>query len=287
MAGLIDWRVLRQAHVTQASSAICTFYVLDLSRIGGPVLRFHDMGSGDYIRWQGQNYQPMPIQIEGFEFSSAGTQPRPTMRCSNITGAFMILCRDFNDLIGGVLIRKRTFESYLDGKPLYDPDVHLPDDIWYIIQKSNENNQMVEFQLGTAMDVEGVQLPGRTCLAGTCTWHYRANGCGFAENRAVATVDDVGIPTTQVYRGRWGAGVAYAVGNVVYLSAVSRNQYYYCKVAHTSVGERPPSHEPGLWTADECSKNLKGCSLRFQAASHMGLPFGAFPGIARLPIQGA
>ena len=50
--------------------------------------------------------------------------------------------------------------KYLDGQPEADPDEHFPIEIWYVEQKLSENNEYVEFELSSALDFSGKQLPG-------------------------------------------------------------------------------------------------------------------------------
>lgn len=64
--------------------------------------------------------------------------------------------------------------------PTADPNSYLPDEIWYISQKTSENAQIVEFELGVPIDLEGVMIPGRPIQANLCWWRYRGDGCGYA-----------------------------------------------------------------------------------------------------------
>src|SRR3546814_18403294 len=59
------------------------------------------------------------------------------------------------------LTRRRTLAKYLDGMPDADPDEEFPPEIWFIEQKVGETSEAVEFELASAMDFQGVQLPRR------------------------------------------------------------------------------------------------------------------------------
>ena len=95
---------------------------------------------GDVV-WQGQTYIALPVQAEGFDISAKGELPRPKIAIANIQGLFSALIREYDDLIGAKIIRKRTFARYLDavnfknGNANADPNIAFPDDIWYFEQK--------------------------------------------------------------------------------------------------------------------------------------------------------
>ena len=106
-----------------------------------------------------------------------------------------------NDLAGAKLTRIRTLERFLDaesfgtdsfieeedsvggsdaftmenddtfqreelGNPYQDPDStqRFPDEVYFVDRKVNENKEVVEFELCSALDLAGVRLPKRQCL---------------------------------------------------------------------------------------------------------------------------
>jgi lambda family phage minor tail protein L len=174
-------------------------FVLDLSRFNAPdpLLYFH-AGTNELesdVIWQGITYTRYPIQATGFEWKSQGTLPRPHFAASNVTGVISALCRMYGDMVGAKVIRKRTLIRYLDaanfanGNPYADPNTYLPDDIFFVNQKTRESLDVVEFELATAFDVEGKQLPGRQVITNACPWRYRGDGCGYA-GPPVADIND-------------------------------------------------------------------------------------------------
>lgn len=155
---------------------------------GFPVLRWHPgtKVSGLPIVWQGQEYQPFPIEAEDFEYTGGGKLPRPKLRASNIGGQLGALIRTMNDGLGAMITRKRTFGKFLDaanfvgGNPNADPDQHMPDEIFYLARKASENPIFVEFELALPFDVAGLRIPRRQVIAGTCQWVYRSAECSYA-----------------------------------------------------------------------------------------------------------
>jgi lambda family phage minor tail protein L len=156
---------------------------------------------GANVTWQGQIYTRYPIEASGFEKNGSGQQPRPILRVANIDGLIGALSAANDDLIKAKFIRRRTYLKYLDainfvaGNPTADPNVHFDDEIWFIDRKSNSDQRIVEFELVSAFDLQGVQLPRRQCIQNVCTWRYRSAECGYAGG-AVADKNDV--PTSDI-----------------------------------------------------------------------------------------
>lgn len=175
-----------------------TVYELDASSFGADQLFFHQHLQSGVIWWQGQEYGAWPIEATGFERTS-DQPPNPRLRVSNIDGRIGALCLLFDDMVGAKLIRRQTLVKYLDsanfpgGNPAADPDEHFPDEIWYIERKVSEDFETIEFELTTAIDLNGEQLPGRQIIAGMCGWiirgGYRGPYCGYS-GPAVADADD-------------------------------------------------------------------------------------------------
>ncbi|WP_443096809.1 phage minor tail protein L [Stenotrophomonas sp. PUT21] len=66
-----------------------------------------------------------------------------------------------------------TNNPVYDRQPTADPNEHFLDEIWFIERKVSEDFETVEFELATAIDLNGEQLPGRQIIAGTCGWLIR------------------------------------------------------------------------------------------------------------------
>jgi lambda family phage minor tail protein L len=190
--------VVRQDVAQLAPLEMVEMFVFDPSVIGQPagnILRWHPgtTVSGTAIIWQGKEYQPMPIEATDFEYSSAGTLPRPKVRISNIGGTTGAYVRTMQDALGARVTRKRTLGKYLDavnfpgGNPNANPNTGYPDEIFYVARKSVENPIFVEFELALPFDVAGVQLPRRQVIAATCQWVYRSAECSYA-GRAVQDI---------------------------------------------------------------------------------------------------
>lgn len=165
--------------------AIVELFELDLSVLGvtvNPILRFCNYTNGSTsIYWQGFEYPPYPIEVKGYEFNGKGTLPRPNAKVSNFQGVITNLVLTYDDLLGAKFTRKRTLAKYLDGMPNANTTMSFPDDVYFIERKANENALVVEFELVSALDLEGFMLPNRI-MTTSCRWVYKSAQCGYTGN---------------------------------------------------------------------------------------------------------
>jgi lambda family phage minor tail protein L len=185
-------------------SAVIELYKLDLNTKQHGVTAtytFHDgknvlsNGSTDIV-WAGTTFLAFPVKVEGYEYQGNGQLPQPRLKVANINGMITELLKTIrvlnpgNDLIGAKLTRIRTFGRFLDAvnfeggvNPTADPTAEWPREVYYIIQKSAETRDLVEFTLASAFDLQGVRAPKRQCLSNLCSWVYRSSECGYTNNR--------------------------------------------------------------------------------------------------------
>lgn len=150
-----------------------------------------DFGSTSSSKYSLRTYQPLPIESEGWEIrgSGSGSLPRPTVRMGNINQFFRTYLADWDDLVGAKIIRRKTLEKYLGT----NPPVEFNRDVFYIERKSVETPVIVEFELVSGFDVEGIKLPRRNILAARCPWKYKdttQGGCDWEQDSRLAGVTD-------------------------------------------------------------------------------------------------
>jgi len=180
-----------------AAGNIIDLYEIDATSIGSTVFRWvADVNElNNDVVWQGNAYSRFPIEADGFSRSGKGTQPRPVIKVSNITGAVGLLTKSYQDMIGAKFTRKRTFVKYLDavnftsGNAQADPLASFADEIWYVDRKSAENGVFIEFELASAMDLTDAKIPKRQVTQHVCAWQYRSAECSYAGG-AVADIND-------------------------------------------------------------------------------------------------
>lgn len=179
---------------------VIQLYVVDASELGAEMYRFHSHQTAEPIVFQGLEYDPWPMEATGFEMTGNG-QPSPRLKMGNVGGFLTALCLSFDDLVGSVVTRKRTLGKYLDGQPTADPDEEWPQDIWYVEQKLSGNSEYVEFELASALDFQGAQLPARQIIANHCPWRYRGAECGYT---GPPVADEYDIITTDAAKDKCG-----------------------------------------------------------------------------------
>ena len=157
----------------------------------GDVNYFHGYTQVGNIVWQGQQYQPWPIETEGFELTG-GQQPTPKVQLGNIDNAIGILCDQLQDMLGAEVTVHDTYGQFLDGQPDADPTQEVAN-LWIIERKSRDTGDVIEFELSNPINVDGAMLPGRQILADVCGWiaigGYRGPQCGYTGG-PVADIND-------------------------------------------------------------------------------------------------
>lgn len=178
--------------------AIWEGFILDTTALGGSLYYFTAMGAAT---WQGNAYAAFPIEAEGFEWNTSGKLPRPRVRVANVDGAVGILVRDAQDLVGAKVTRKRTFVKYLDGQPAADPTAGFPDEVYFIEQKTLETSEVIEFEMVSGLDLEGLKLPKRVIQATVCPFTFKGVECGYSG------ADSTCLKTLDACKLKFGAGV--------------------------------------------------------------------------------
>ena len=163
-------------------------YELDMTKIGGPLLRYH-AGTNELkqsLIWQGNPYPFLPLFASGFEWSGKGPFPQPKLNVANIDGYFTTLTLATDDMIGTKVTRRRTLARFLDAanfssgvNPTADPTQEFNKDVFYIERKAQDLGAVITFDLKTSFDMQGVMIPLRLILQNVCTWEYRSADCGW------------------------------------------------------------------------------------------------------------
>lgn len=300
----ISTKSINSESMSLTPSALITLFEVDISDIAFSqglsssisVFRFHNniKLTNNNIFWQGNEYIAAPIFAQGFEVTSKGTLPVPKLSIS-VNDAGIILLSSFkaelaqlNDLVGAKVTRIRTFAKFLDANnfsqnsypPSFspDPNAEFPRDIYYIDRKVAENKYNIQFEMASLLDTEGIKLPARLVLAERCVWSYRGEGCQYAgipvadyNNQKI--LEQLNISSIN-QRGLYDSHLTYNIGDSVYLIKDSI-QYHFVANQNTVISSPP---NPNYWIADECSKLLAGCRLRFNGI----LPTSAFEGANRV-----
>ena len=179
----------------------------------GAELSVEDYSVKRDLIWQGNVYEPMPIQSDGLEMRGDGRASTPSLALANnidaIQGAISAMCLQFDDFGGSRITVYNTLAQYLDadnfsdGNPQANPS-EFRKQVWYIEQKVSENASQVTFELSNPIDFEGARIPSRE-ITSFCHWcmhgRYRQSECGYM-GTAMFTKD--GMPTSDVSKDECG-----------------------------------------------------------------------------------
>ena len=174
-------------HIQRSSlGAEVVLFELDLTIFGEGVLRFTSATeNSSAIQFGGVNYSPYPIVASGFEVTTDGPLPQPTLTVANVTGLFNALVEQHNDLEGAVLRRIRTYERFLDNGPDPDPTATRPPDVYELSQKTHHDNESIQWRCVSQIDQEGVTLPNRKIVRDYCGHQTRTwDGTQFVYTNA-------------------------------------------------------------------------------------------------------
>lgn len=262
-------------------------------------------------------YTAIPLEIEGIEITGAGVMARPTLRTANIPVLTRSISSDDDgvsdeqtlydilvdeglenneDLLNTRIDFRRTLKTNLFDKDDSDPSsspVEFPSQSYIIDRVSAEDNLIVEFELASPMDVEGLMLPNRVVIGRYCVWRYQggpldndggcnwpldSNGRFFDEEDNLITRD---ISTISA----WSSTATYTKADKVKTTTNSHTQIW--EAIRDVPANKDPEKVGSYWKRlDVCSKTLNGCKIRFQGNNTNAnlvdtgqqLPFGGFPG---------
>lgn len=142
------------------------------------------------IIWQGETFEPMPLEVSGLEMRSDGKASAPTFSMANniggIQNAVSALCLQFGDFAGAKLKVITTLAKYLDAENFSAGNStasnEAKEQLWYIEQKTSENASAVTFELSNPIDFEGLKIPVRQ-ISNYCHWcamgNFRGEECQY------------------------------------------------------------------------------------------------------------
>ena len=225
--GGVTWEtispVYEQLYKLEPEAIVELFHLEFTSAINGAKddLYFHAGTNGIPVSlvFDGITYTAAPVEADGFEKKVNGALPRPTLRVANVNNAITSLMHRSTNPINPLMAkvtRIRTCKKFIDAVNFFDQvytyqdgdtaitqggdtlvfaahgtgdgTARFPDEVWYIDRISSENQQLVEFELASKLELTNVLLPRRTVVE-HCPWRYRGTECGYTGG-PVAKTDD-------------------------------------------------------------------------------------------------
>lgn len=230
--------------------ALIDLYIVDLAPIGYPVQLYFQASSplGTSLWFGGKEYVSRGIMVTGFERSSQDVPPEPSLIISNVDKGGYALLETYGEMLGATITRLQTYDVFLDfledgvtQNPMRDSSaMHFPE-IWGIEQKDGSDNEVIKWRLKSILDLRGKKVPNRLVLKDICQRRYRY----------------------------WNAS----------LGAFTYSKVCACPYAGTVYYKRDGTVSTNP-ADDDCTKDFKGCQLRFKGQP---LPGWFFPGVSKLP----
>lgn len=214
----------------------------------------HYTTGGTAVFFGGTAYVPTSMQADGFDRSSKGTLPTPTLTIVDVAGTLGALLDNASevlknkDLLGTIVTRVVTFRRFLDPESGgTEPNTSLPAEVYKIERKSKQSRDLLEFSLVSVLDMEGRLVPKRLILKDVCTFVYRTY--------------DPSIITVPPYPFR------------------SEGRDNDCPYTGTTHYFDPDGIETTIEN-DVCGHTFSDCLLRFPQPSQ--IPFRGFIGVSRV-----
>lgn len=297
---------VQQESYLASPSTLISLYILDGTAIGfDEILYFVDGQATSYqsLVFNSQSYLPFPIITKGMTADGQGKVSRPSIIAANINGFVSNLLLPNGNLVGAKIIRRRVFARFLDavnfvnginpyGAP--NPSAAYPDEIWIVNRKIKEDQQQVEWEMASPIELDGIRLPRRQITATVCGFiKYRDpdtcgyNGLPVADRNGKLFVGGAGTYgfTTLTDQGEYDSATTYNAGDFVNVPSpipqFSGLPVLFVCLANGTVGnQNSPINNPSLWVQDACPKSLGACKLRFP---NQPLRYGGFPGVSTAP----
>lgn len=283
-------------------SAIVCFYKIDLKGKGSYLFHAGENGYRKCMIFNGEKYDFFPIKVDGFEVQGGGKLPRPKMTFSNHQGNISIRLGAFKDFINYKVTRIKTFVKFLDNENFPDnvnphadpnPDASFSEDIFYVNQKIKEDDNIVEFELVSLLELQNARVPARIMYSNYCGWQYRSNiGCKYKgkpiadgkNKRFVPSGYSGAMVGSEVYLtgevleqefaktgedgfySGWNRSIKYNKGDVVRIEPFNDDKDIYPASIYVCLEDGTRSYpvtDRKNWTLDACDKTLCGCRLRF------------------------
>jgi lambda family phage minor tail protein L len=157
---------IQQEIQLQATDAIIELFELDCTQLGGTIYRFSpQLGANNQpITFNNQIWNPLPIMIEGLNYSGSEAPAKPSITLSNVSKVMLPAVINQGDIVGAKLTRWRTFAKYLSTGSQPSGTSFLPRDIWYIERKEHHNKLSIKWMLTSELNKANRKLPRRLFL---------------------------------------------------------------------------------------------------------------------------
>lgn len=154
---------IREDSVNNYAGDLVELITIDATDLGGTVLYLTPSGLG--VKWQGNDYIAIPINISGQSIELKNAPARPKLSIAADRSTMLInMINSYSDLVGAKVSYTTTFSKYLDNGTEPDPTQYTPYEYYKIIQKESFSRSGIVFVLANPMDIPGIMIPRRQIL---------------------------------------------------------------------------------------------------------------------------
>lgn len=126
------------------------------------------------VAFAGVTYQPIPVQMEGFERTGRGPVPRITITVPDVDNLATQLLAAYKDLLGCKITRRQVFRSALDDGAYPDPTDFYGPEVFYVDRVvKHVPGEIVVLECASPLDIQGTKIPNRQMIRDVCSHTYR------------------------------------------------------------------------------------------------------------------
>lgn len=128
-------------------------------------------GSGGSVSFNGNTYEPFPMELTDVEWTSDGAQNRPKAVLANVISlrrnTLFGVGFKYEDLIGAKITKRTTLAKYLL------QGYEFPKKVYIIDRITSRNPLTIEVELASPFDLQNVRIPNRVVTGKYCPWNYQ------------------------------------------------------------------------------------------------------------------
>ena len=342
-------QLIENTQIQEVDDALIHLFELKLPEPSSTTLFFHDglnfdsSAAGKDIYFPTKDgttlneYVAFPITIDGLEIKPGGGSNKPTLSMANIPVLSRTIVNN-NDGIGDETNLEQIFadegmssaQDFLNGTLTYRSTllkytsevgdspalpIEYPSSVFILDRVSNEQSEVIQFELTTPADLDNVELPNRRAVGKYCAWEYQGalfkrSGCTVPANAFGIFYDeddklitaDINAAQSSGLLSTWSSSATYVKDQKVRKVFANAGGWRIYQALRSVPADKNPETNSYYWKRlDVCGKRISSCKLRFHsivadiAANESSLrdtiitdpvyfnrgrslPFGGFPG---------
>jgi lambda family phage minor tail protein L len=125
------------------------------------------------ISFGGQTYTAFPIKRMGLKQDIQGTSGSVKLRAANVDRAMQFYLEYYDGLRGQQVVEKMVWYNLLANTDAVKTNK-------FFVDSSSYNEEIVELNLMSRLNVLDLELPGRSIERSFCMWEFKSSDCGYS-----------------------------------------------------------------------------------------------------------